>query len=130
MRMYFARALVTLILPLIATAALAQTTGYTTATVHMRAGPGTNYPVVATLPQDATIEVYGCQSGYDWCDISWNAARGWISSSYILTVNNGRRVVLTPNVAVASGRKAVVCCLARDHGRNKKGGSSGPPANS
>ncbi|WP_371809004.1 SH3 domain-containing protein [Ruegeria sp. HKCCD7255] len=69
----------------------------------MRAGPGTNYPVVATLPQDATIEIYGCQTGYSWCDTSWNSARGWISSNYILTESDGQKKVMNPVVAAALG---------------------------
>lgn len=89
--------------PLLATAALSQTQGFTTTSVHMRAGPGTNYPVVATLPQDATIEIYGCQTGYSWCDTGWNSARGWISSNYILTESDGSKKVMNPVVAAALG---------------------------
>lgn len=85
------------------TLAQAQTQAFTTTTVHMRAGPGIAYPVVATLPQDAAIEIYGCQAGYGWCDTSWNAARGWISSNYILTEDAGQKAVLNPALAATLG---------------------------
>ncbi|MDP5216438.1 SH3 domain-containing protein [Ruegeria sp. 2205SS24-7] len=92
-----------LVLPLLANLAHAKTQGFTTTSAHMRAGPGISYPVVATLPQDATIEIYGCQTGYSWCDVSWNAARGWISSNYILTDRDGKKSVLTPVLAAEIG---------------------------
>ncbi len=88
---------------LLAGSASAQTQGFTTTSVHMRAGPGTSYPVVATLPQDATIEIFGCQTGYSWCDTGWNGARGWISSNYILTDSDGTKKVMNPVVAAALG---------------------------
>ncbi len=84
-------------------AALAETQAHTTTSVHMRAGPGTNYPVVASLPQDATIELYGCQPGYTWCDVSWNSARGWIASNYILVDSEGQTKVMNPVIAAALG---------------------------
>ena len=108
MKRYLIGIITTVVLSLIAATAQAQTQGFTTTTVNMRAGPSTAYPVVATLPPNATIEVYGCQAGYDWCDISWNSARGWIASSYILTEQNGQKVVLTPAIATTIGITIVV----------------------
>ena len=108
MRKYLIGVATALLLPLLAAAAHAQTPGYTTTSVHLRAGPGTNYPVIATLPQGAGIEVYGCQSGSDWCDASWHGSRGWISATYILTDSaGGQRTVLTPGVAAALGLSIV-----------------------
>ncbi len=103
MRHVLLAALALVVLPFWASSAISQTAGFTTTSVHMRAGPGTNYPVVATLPQDATIEIYGCQTGYSWCDTSWNSARGWISSNYILTESDGQKKVMNPVVAAALG---------------------------
>ena len=34
--------------------------GYATATVNLRAGPGTEYPVVDTVPADAHVDIHGC----------------------------------------------------------------------
>lgn len=108
MKTHMIGVLATVMLVLAGATAQAQTQGFTTTTVNMRAGPSTGYPVVATLPPDATIEVYGCQAGYDWCDISWNSARGWIASSYILTEQDGKKAVMTPAVAAAIGISIVV----------------------
>ncbi|MBW8640504.1 SH3 domain-containing protein [Hoeflea sp. WL0058] len=95
--------LAALCLPFMTVTALAQTPGYTTTGVHLRAGPGTNYPSVAVVPANSAIKIYGCQSGYDWCDTKWGAARGWIDSQYIVTVDNGQKTQLTPAVATAVG---------------------------
>ncbi len=103
MRHLFLCLSVAFFVPSVANSALAQTQGSTTTSVHMRAGPSTNYPVVATLPQDATIEIYGCQTGYSWCDTGWNGARGWISSNYILTDSDGSKKVMNPVLAAALG---------------------------
>ena len=37
--------------------------------VNMRQGPGTNYPIVATIPGGSTVEVAGCQG--EWCTVVW-----------------------------------------------------------
>jgi hypothetical protein len=29
------------------------------------------------------VTVYGCLSGYNWCDVSWSGERGWVSGSYL-----------------------------------------------
>ncbi|MDP5219926.1 SH3 domain-containing protein [Ruegeria sp. 2205SS24-7] len=103
MQRFVVSAAALLFLALMVTTASAQSQGFTTTSVHMRAGPGTNYPVVATLPQDATIEISGCQVGYSWCDVSWNTARGWISNNYILVEEDGQKTVLNPVLAAALG---------------------------
>lgn len=38
--------------------------------VNMRQGPGTNYPVITTIPGGSTVEVSGCQG--EWCSVSWH----------------------------------------------------------
>ena len=57
--------------------------GYTTANVHMRAGPGIGYPVVTTIPEGAKIEIHGCLADRDWCDVTWDGYRGWVSAHYL-----------------------------------------------
>jgi uncharacterized protein YraI len=61
----------------------AQSTGYTTADVNMRAGPSTEYPRVIVLPEGGEVEVFGCVRGYTWCDVAYFQYRGWVSSRYI-----------------------------------------------
>ena len=56
--------------------------------LNLRAGPGTQYEVVATLPFDAqSVIVTDCQTidsyDYRWCNLSWNAASGWGYGRYL-----------------------------------------------
>ncbi|MGQ7792609.1 SH3 domain-containing protein [Faunimonas sp. B44] len=77
--------------PAIANAA---TTAYTTGNVNMRAGPSTQYPRIATVPQGSRVTVYGCTQGYGWCDSAWAGRRGWISGRYLSFAYQGRRVLV------------------------------------
>jgi uncharacterized protein YraI len=81
------------------TAALAAR-GTTTSDVNMRAGPGTDYPLVATVPEDARVNIHGCLSDYDWCDVSWSGERGWINAQYLDYYYNNRYVYLPDYVDV------------------------------
>lgn len=92
----------------IAGAVQAATPGYTTANVNLRAGPGTGYPVVLTVPNGSPITSYGCIEGYNWCDVSWGAERGWMSASYIQVTYQGQSVIVTPAIAPAVGLTVVV----------------------
>lgn len=74
-----------------ATAASAQE-AFTTNDVAMRAGPGTRYPVVRMLPEDARVYIHGCLSNWDWCDVSWRRSRGWVFSDYLEALYRNRRV--------------------------------------
>jgi uncharacterized protein YraI len=68
--------------------------GYATADVNMRAGPGTEYPVVDLIPTDAYVDIHGCLSDGAWCDVSWKGERGWVDSSYLDYFYNNRYVYL------------------------------------
>lgn len=82
-----------------ATAMLASTTwasaqeAFTTGDVNMRAGPGSRYPVVTTIPEGREVFIHGCLSNWDWCDVSWRRTRGWVFSDYLEAMWRGRRVV-------------------------------------
>lgn len=65
---------------------------YVQFTVHLRAGPGIDYPVVAILRPGVRVLVYGCLSDYSWCDVSVDADRGWVDAAYLDYVYGGRRV--------------------------------------
>lgn len=66
--------------------------GFATTRVHLRAGPGTGYPVLAVLPSGAPVHIIGCLSGYSWCDVTWGATRGWVAAYYLRTGSYGRSV--------------------------------------
>jgi len=62
---------------------------YTTADLNMRTGPGTNYPVITTLPRGGAVTVFGCTPGFRWCDAAFVNARGWVSGRYLAYGGNG-----------------------------------------
>lgn len=54
---------------------------YTTGSVNMRYGPGTNYQVITTLPPGAYVAISRCTGG--WCLISAVGTSGWVSASFV-----------------------------------------------
>jgi uncharacterized protein YraI len=86
------------ILAFAATAMLASSTwasaqeAFTTSDVNMRAGPGSRYPVVTTIPGDREVFIHGCLSNWDWCDVSWRRNRGWVFSDYLEAIYRSRRI--------------------------------------
>lgn len=82
--------------------ASAQSSGYTTNDVNMRAGPSTDYPRIIVLPMDANVDVFGCINGYTWCDVSYFQYRGWVSSRYLSMFydNNYQYVPYNPTVVL------------------------------
>ena len=64
-------------------AASAQSQAYTNQPVYLYAGPAQDYPVVAQLPSGQPVAVYGCVSGYTWCDVAIAQARGWVYGGYL-----------------------------------------------
>lgn len=67
---------------------------YVTQRVYMRGGPSVNFPRVDTVRRGASVDVHGCLSRRDWCDVSWNGRRGWISANYINFRDGDRRLRL------------------------------------
>ncbi|WP_072617584.1 SH3 domain-containing protein [Pandoraea vervacti] len=53
------------------------------ASANVRAGPATDYPVVAQAAAGMPVTVYGCISGYSWCDIGLPGTRGWIYAALL-----------------------------------------------
>lgn len=49
--------------------------------LNLRAGPGTNYQVLTTMPGGAVVEVEGCRSG--WCRLDYRGREGWASARYL-----------------------------------------------
>ncbi len=66
-----------------AAAAAREPNGYPIADVNLRAGPGTKYPVLVTVPTDAPITILGCLEDYTWCDTTFEESRGWMRSIYL-----------------------------------------------
>ncbi|KQT83136.1 SH3 domain-containing protein [Aurantimonas sp. Leaf443] len=79
--------------------------------VNLRAGPSTAYPPVDLVGAGDRVRVYGCLSNRSWCDVSYDGARGWVSSNY-LAYSQGRQrytgtrfveVTRTPVIAFTFG---------------------------
>lgn len=87
----FSLALVTAALVVLPAAAEAAgpAVAYTTANLNMRAGPGTNYPVITTVPRGGGVTVFGCTADFSWCDAAFANAKGWVSGRYLSYGGNG-----------------------------------------
>lgn len=71
--------------------AAAQEYALVTVNLHMRAGPGTRYPVIVTIPERRNVRVFGCVRGYTWCDVAWAGHRGWVYARYLAYMYHDRR---------------------------------------
>ena len=74
--------------------ALAAVTAITTEPVALHAGPALDFPVVDQIPDDARVTVFGCVRAYQWCDIAWRDARGWVRGDDLAYLYEQRRVRL------------------------------------
>src|SRR5680860_1718786 len=85
------------LLGLLATPAMAQEelNGYPITDVNLRAGPGTEYPLLVTVPTDAPITILGCLEDYTWCDTIFEQYRGWMRSIYLAGYYDGEYYLLS-----------------------------------
>ncbi|WP_052341562.1 SH3 domain-containing protein [Salinarimonas rosea] len=49
--------------------------------LNLRAGPGTNYQVIATMPGGVVVDVEGCRGS--WCRVDYRGRSGWASARYL-----------------------------------------------
>jgi uncharacterized protein YraI len=105
-------------LPAVAEAAAA----FSTANVNMRSGPSTRYPAVIVVPAGSRVNIQGCMSSANWCDVSFAGYRGWVSGSYLQTTYSQRRVSVGPQYYRPLGIPTVTFSVGRywdDHYRNR-----------
>jgi uncharacterized protein YraI len=62
--------------------------------LNLRAGPAPDFPVVRILPSGMRVEVVGCESDYQWCDVDAEGQRGWVSARYLEATYESRPVVV------------------------------------
>lgn len=75
-----ARAGIAALLGLTALATAAQAApAYLNQGMNLRAGPGVDYPLLASLPPGTQAEVFGCLQGWIWCDVATTGLRGWMA---------------------------------------------------
>ncbi len=76
-----------------------------TTTLNMRAGPGTAYSVLDTIPAGVLIDAGQCSGS--WCRVVFDGRQGWVSGRYLRRINAAvrgpRRVTPAP---VVVGRPA------------------------
>jgi len=79
------RAALVLLIAAWAPAGVAQMMATLTAGVHLRAGPDIFFPSVMILPPGAAVQVFGCEPGFNWCDVQFGMNRGWVDAAFLLT---------------------------------------------
>lgn len=71
------------------------------ARVNIRSGPGTNYPVIQTLDQNATAPATGFNSGQTWVQIELpDSAPGWVSAD-LVDIDNSDEISIVTNISPA-----------------------------
>lgn len=58
-----------------------EVTKYTTANINVRAGEGTKYAIVTTIPKGTPVTMTECDC--DWIYVEYNGHRGWVSAKYL-----------------------------------------------
>jgi uncharacterized protein YraI len=71
----------------------------TTTNVNMRTGPGTNFPIIRTLPATAFLTVTGTNADSSWFQVVFNGEQGWVIARYLITsCVAGVPVIVTPGL--------------------------------
>jgi uncharacterized protein YraI len=94
------RAALGLLILMWAPAGFAAVTATLTAGVHLRAGPAIGYPSVMLVPPGAVVQVFGCEEGYNWCDVQFGADRGWVDAAFLQAPAPSGPVVIATSPAV------------------------------
>ena len=76
--------------------------GYSTAHLNLRAGPGTQYPVVGVMEYNVRSDITGCLADYSWCSINVAGLSGWASAEY-LVVDKGGSIMQVDEQGAATG---------------------------
>ncbi|UCI10695.1 DUF1236 domain-containing protein [Mesorhizobium sp. B1-1-8] len=80
-------------------AAFADTPVSAATNLNVRAGPGSQYPVIGVLRAGQTATLNGCLQNSKWCTIAEAGGQGWIDSDYVTAEFGGNRMVLTERPA-------------------------------
>ena len=76
--------------------------GYSTAHLNLRSGPGTQYPVVGVMEYNVRSQITGCIADYSWCAITVAGLNGWASAEY-LVVDEGGSILQVDEQGAATG---------------------------
>ncbi|RAI03862.1 hypothetical protein DLJ53_05165 [Acuticoccus sediminis] len=81
---------------LIPAAAYAQSAGSVTTDLNLRSGPGSNYPVLTTIPAGDEVVVNGCVTDTSWCQVSFAGKNGYAYAQYLtVAADTGEAVVVS-----------------------------------
>jgi len=69
----------------------------TTGNVNLRSGPGTNYSILATIPNGERLAYLGDNGSGTWYNVRYNDMDGWISAKYADVVENLLPGVIIPD---------------------------------
>jgi len=83
-----------------APAGVAQMMATLTAGVHLRAGPDIFFPSVMILPPGAGVQVFGCEQGFNWCDVQFGLNRGWVDAAFLQAVGPAGPVLIASSPAM------------------------------
>ena len=87
---------------------------FSTADVNMRAGPDMEFPPVAVIPEGEPVYIKGCLPDESWCDVVWEADRGWVYSEYLALDYRGELLPL-PDVGLVEFRIPIISFAATDY---------------
>ncbi len=76
--------------------------GYSTAHLNLRSGPGTQYPVIGMMEYNVRSDITGCLADYSWCSISVAGLSGWADAQY-LVVDKAGSIMQVNEQAAATG---------------------------
>jgi uncharacterized protein YraI len=60
--------------------------------LNMRAGPGSQYPIVATIQSNGAVDILGCLPEAQWCQVHWQGHEGWSYSEYLAITETGEQI--------------------------------------
>lgn len=64
--------------------------GYSTAHLNLRTGPGTQYPVVGVMEYNVRSNITGCLADYSWCAVEVAGLSGWAAAEYLVVDESGQ----------------------------------------
>jgi len=67
--------------------------------LNVRAGPGPQYPVVASIPARGKATIIGCIQGSLWCQVNVAGKQAWAYSKYLTATLSGRSLVVAERLA-------------------------------